>query len=654
MPDVEKSRPEPEELLKLAQREEAAKKRGRLTIYLGAAPGVGKTYSMLSDGRQLKKEGVDVAVGWAESHGRRETEELLEGLEQIHPLSVEYRGFSLFDFNLDQALERKPKLILVDELPHTNAPGLRHLKRYQDVEELLDAGIDVYTTMNVQHLESLNDAITQIISIRVKETIPDTVLDRADEIKLIDLPPEELIKRLHEGKVYTKDIVGIAVEKYFRPGNLLALRELALRAVAGTVDEKMRQYMREYAISGIWPANERVLAAVFASPYAEKLVRSAYRLASELDGELIAFHVETEKSRDFSDQEKTWLNDAIALAQRLGARIVWTKGTDVASEISNYAQKNNVTKVVIGKPRKHRILPALSTNILINTPNIDVYLMDPGTGKVSFPAKPAAAMRLPFKYLAGLAAVAGVVLFDLALKNHLNQVDLLFLLLLAPVVSGLYWGRGPSIFAAAASLLAFDFLFVPPLYSFWISDVTYLFSFAIYLGTAVLVSGLAFGRQNKMKLLRESEAKSIALYGLSRDLIMARNLEQALSILLRHTRQLLKCELAVFMEEEGHLTVKARSEGFEIDTEATGVAAWVLANKQLAGQGTSTLPASRALFVPMMHEEEIVGVLSIMAAPELLKSPEQQVVLDTIARLGAMALERIGKVGAARRTAPTV
>ncbi len=640
----EKPRPAPEELLKLAQREEAARKRGRLTIYLGAAPGVGKTYSMLSDGRQLKKEGADVAVGWAESHGRPETEELLAGLEQIPPVSIEYRGFTLSDFNLDQALERKPKLILVDELPHTNAPGMRHLKRYQDVEELLDAGIDVYTTMNVQHLESLNDAINQIISIRVKETVPDTFLEKAEEIKLIDLPPEELIKRLREGKVYTEDIVGIAVEKYFRPGNLLALRELALRAVAGTVDEKMRQYMREYAISGIWPANERVLAAVFASPYAEKLVRSAYRLASELDAELIAFHVETEKSRDFSDREKAWLNDAIGLAQRLGARIVWTKGTDVASEISNYAQKNNVTKVVIGKPkRRRRVFPALSTNILINTPNIDVFLMDPGTDKVSFPAKPAAAMRLPMKYLASLATAAAVVLVDLALKNHLNQVDLLFLLLLAPVISGLYWGRGPSIFAAAVSLLAFDFLFVPPVYSFWINDGTYFFSFVIYLGTTVLVSELAFGRANKMKLLRESESKSIALYGLSRDLIMAGNLEQALSILLRHTRQLFQCELAVFMEEDGRLAVEAKSDGFEIDSEVIGVAAWVLANKQIAGRGTSTLPESPALYVPMIHEEEIVGVLGIIAAPDLLRSPERQVSLDTIARLGAMALERIGR-----------
>ena len=644
MPDDEKSRPEPDELLKLAQREEAAKKRGTLTIYLGAAPGVGKTFAMLSDGQQLRKEGIDVVVGYAETHGRLETEALIKGLEQIPPVTLEYRGFKLKEFNLDAALERKPRLILVDELAHTNAPGSRHLKRYQDVVELLDAGIDVYTTMNVQHLESLNDVIYQIIAIKVKETVPDTIIDKAEEIKLIDLPPEELIKRLHEGKVYVKDIVGIAVEKYFRPGNLLALRELALRVVAGTVDERMRQYMREYAISGIWPAQERVLAAVFASPNAEKLVRSAYRLASELDAEFIAFHVETEKSRDFTDQESVWLNNALDLAQKLGARIVWIKGTDVANEIADYAQKNNITKVVIGKPRKHYpLLPPLSTNILINTPNIDVYLMDAGTAKVQFPSRSERAFRLPLSYLGSLAAVVAVTFIAFLLKDLLNQVDLLFLLLIAPVFSGLYFGRAPSYVAAFASLLAFDYLFVAPVYSFWIDDLSIIFSFIIFLGTVFVISHLSFHRQNKSRLLKASEARSITLGGLSRDLITARNLEQVLSILLRHTRQLLHCELAVFMKEEGQLIVKAKSDGFEINPEVLGVASWVLANKHKAGQGTSTLPESPALYIPMLYDEKIVGVLGLSGERDVLESQEQQVVLDTIASLGAMALVRIAK-----------
>ena len=637
----EKPRPEPEELLKLAQREEAAGKRGKLTIYLGAAPGVGKTYSMLSDGRQRQLEGMEVVVGYIETHNRPETNALLEGLEQLPPTTIEYRGFTLRDFDLEAALARKPRLMLVDELAHTNAPGMRHRKRYQDVEELLDAGIDVYTTVNVQHLESLNDVVSQIVEIRIKETVPDTIVDRAEEIKLIDLPPEELIKRLHDGKVYVKDIVGIAVEKYFRPGNLLALRELALRVVAGTVDEKMRQYMREYAISGIWPTRERVLAAIFASPYAEKLIRSAYRLASEIDAELIAFHVETEKNPEFSDQEQAWLNGALDLAKKLGARIVWIKGADVASTIADYAQKNNITKVIIGKPRRHRILPTLSSDILINTPNIDVYLMDPGVPAGSMPRRRRFRPTLPLSYLVSLLMVVVAAAVSFLLRDILNQVNLLFLLLLPSILSALYLGRGPSIFASAVSILAFDYLFVPPIYSFGIHDMSYFLSFVIYFGIVVVVAHLALGRRGKLLLLKKSESQSVALYGLSRDLISARNMEQTLSILLRHTRQLFDCELAVFMGKGGRLELKAKSEGFEIDPEVTGVASWVLANRQMAGRGTSTLPESQALFVPMMYEERIVGVMGIRGEQDLLASHEQQVVLDTIASLGAMALARI-------------
>ncbi|MCL4473941.1 MAG: DUF4118 domain-containing protein [Actinobacteria bacterium] len=638
----DEERPEPDELLKLAQREEAAKERGKLTIYLGAAPGVGKTFAMLSDGRQLKKEGIDVVVGWAESHGRLETEALLEDMETVSPVSLRYRGFELKDFNLEAALERRPQLLLVDELPHTNAPGLRHLKRYEDIEEILDAGIDVATTMNVQHLESLNDVINQIVAIRVKETVPDTFVDKAEEIKLIDLPPEELIKRLHEGKVYVKDIVGIAVDKYFRPGNLLALRELALRLVAGNVDEKMRQYMREYAIAGIWPANERVLVAVYASPTAEKLVRSAYRLSSEIDAELIALHVETEKNKDFSEEEKNWLNNALDIAKRLGARIVWMKGADVASEVADYAQKNNVTKVVIGKPRRHKWWPSLSSNILIYTANIDVYLMDPGTG-VPIPRRPGRSLASLTSYFFSLLGVAVVAMFAFLLRDVLNQVDLLFLLLLPPILSALYLGRGPSIASSVVSILTYDYLFVAPFYSFSISDLKFFLSFVIFFGTVVTISNLAVGRRGQLKLLEESESKSIALYGLSRDLINARNLEQAISILVRHTRQLFQCEMAVFMEQDGHLAVEAKSDGFDVDSSVFGVASWSLTNRKMAGRGTSTLPEAHALYIPMRYEEDVMGVMGISAAEKILSNPEQQVVLDTIASLGAVALERIAR-----------
>jgi two-component system sensor histidine kinase KdpD len=277
MADEEFPRPSPEALLQLAQQEEAQKSRGRLTIYFGASPGVGKTYAMLSDARLRQQEGREVVLGYVATHGRAETEALLEGLEIIPPKVFAYKGMQLQEVDLDRIIKRKPSIVLVDELAHTNAPGARHAKRYQDVEELLKAGIDVYTTVNVQHLESLNDVIFQVMGLKVRETVPDTVIQEADEIKLIDLPPEELLKRLDEGKVYVKGIIGIAVENFFRPGNLLALREMALRVVAGSVDSRMLQYMKAHAIAGPWPVQERVVVGVFASPYAEKLVRAAFR-----------------------------------------------------------------------------------------------------------------------------------------------------------------------------------------------------------------------------------------------------------------------------------------------------------------------------------------------------------------------------------------
>ncbi len=379
MVDEEFKRPTPEAMLELAKKEEAQKVRGRLTIYFGAAPGVGKTYAMLADARLRRQDGRDIVVGYVDTHGRAETEALLEGQEIIPPQLIEYKGMRLREVDLERIIKRKPEIVLVDELAHTNAPGSRHAKRHQDVEELLNAGIDVYTTLNVQHLESLNDIVYQIIGIRVRETVPDTVLQAAEEIKLIDLPPEELLKRLSEGKVYVKGIIGVAVENFFRPGNLLALREIALRLVADSVDKRMLNYMEAHAIAGLWPVHERVLVGVFASPYAEKLVRSGFRLASELHAEWIAFHVETEKNRGFSEQEKQWLNKALDLAKTLGARVVWVKGADEAEEIAIYARNHNVTKIIIGKPRHFGLFPTIWQRILTKTPNIDIYLLDART-----------------------------------------------------------------------------------------------------------------------------------------------------------------------------------------------------------------------------------------------------------------------------------
>ncbi len=428
MTDTEPKRPEPESLLAIAKQEETAKKHGKLTIYFGAAPGVGKTYSMLSDARIRKQEGMDVAIGYVETHGREETEALLEGLEIIPLITSEYKGLQLSEMDLDGILARMPRIVLVDELAHTNAPNSRHAKRYQDVEELLNAGIDVYSTLNVQHLESLNDIVFNITGIRVSETIPDTIFQLADKIKLADLPLEKLIKRLKEGKVYTKDMAESAVKRFFKPGNLLALREMSLRLVAGSVDEKMLQYMRAHAIGGPWTATERVLVGVLASPYAEQLVRSAYRIASDMNAEWVAIYVETTKHSQFTDKELEWLKSAMDLAGKLGGRVAWVKGDDVAEEIARYAQSHNVTKIVMGKPRRFGLFPTLARKIMVRTRDIDVFLFA-GKSEQPVPAKKIGIIS-PLNFAISALVVIIGSMFGFLLRDILGQINLLFLMLL--------------------------------------------------------------------------------------------------------------------------------------------------------------------------------------------------------------------------------
>lgn len=641
MAEEEYKRPSPEALLELAQKEEAQGKRGKLTIYFGAAPGVGKTYTMLNDARLRKKEGIDVVVGYVETHGRPETDALLEGLEIVPPLLVKYMGIQLKEVDLGKVLERRPKLVLVDELAHTDAQGLRNAKRYQDVEEILNAGIDVYTTVNVQHIESLNDIVYQITGIRVSETVPDTVMEAADEIEMVDLPPEELIKRLHEGKVYVKDMAGQAVKKFFRPGNLLALRQLALRTVAGSVDEKMRNYMQAHAIAGPWPAKERVLAGVFASPYAEKLIRSGFRLANEIDAEWIAFYVETESHRTLSEKEKEWLNKAMDLAKQLGARLVWVKGSDITEEMADYAMKHNVTKIVIGKPRRFGLFRSIPKKLLSRTPNIDIYLLDARVDPKLIPKKRITITR-PMNYAISIFSVGIMSLIAFLLRNSLEQVNLLFLLLLPIIISALYLGRGPSIAASIISVLIFDYLFVKPYFTFRVSDVEYFVSFIIFIVVVAVISNLASQLRSKVELLKQSEAKNIALYGLSRDLVAAHTVEQTLSFMVQHTLQIFPCEMAIFLPENEKLTAKAKTTGFEVNPQVLGVASWVLHNKLPAGRGTSTLPQTKAYYLPMITGEKITGVAAFdFKQDEHIMTSDKRVVLKTITRLGAMAIERI-------------
>ncbi len=641
MIDTEHKRPEPESLLAIAQQEETAKKRGKLTIYFGAAPGVGKTYSMLSDARMRKQDGIDVIVGYVETHGRAETETLLKGLVTIPPIITEYKGVRLAEMDLDGILARQPRIVLVDELAHTNAPNSRHVKRYQDVEELLNAGIDVYSTLNVQHLESLNDIVFRITGVRVNETIPDNFFQLADEIKLVDLPFEELLKRLKEGKVYAKDMAENAAKRFFKPGNLLALREMSLRLVAGNVDEKMLQYMKVHAIAGPWSATERILVGVLASPYAEQLVRSAFRLASEMDAECIALYIETAKHAQLSDKEREWLKNALNLAEKLGARVVWIKGDDIAEEIARYAQSHNVTKIVMGKPRRFGLFPSLARKIMVHTNDIDVFLFA-GKSEQKIPKKKIGVIS-PLNFVISAVAVIIGSLIGFLFRDILGPINLLFLMLLPVVLIAIFKGRWPSIFAAVLSILIFDFLFIPPYFTFAIADVRYFLSYLMFIAFAFIISNLASDLQYKVQQLQQSESRNTTLYELSLDLVTSQNIDQVLHLMVHHTRQILPCEMAIFLPENGQVSVKASTDMFRINPKELGIANWVWNNGEPAGMGTDTLPEAWAYYLPMKTRDALNGVVGFhFDNPERILTPENKIVIDTIARLGALAIERIG------------
>ncbi len=643
MVDEEHKRPEPEALLEAAQDEETGKKRGKLTIYFGSAPGVGKTYAMLYDARLRKQEGKDVVAGYVEPHGRVETEALLEGLETI-PLRVsEYKGILLKEMDLEAILSRKPQLALVDELAHTNVPGSRHIKRCQDVEELINAGIDVYTTLNVQHLESLNDIVLLIQGIRVRETIPDTFFELADEVKLVDLPPEELIKRLKEGKVYVKDMAERAVGHFFQPGNLLALREMALRLAADRVDVRMRRYMKAHAIAGPWVVKEHILVCVYASPYAEQLVRSASRLSSEMNAEWTALYVETQRDARLSEKERECFANTLETAKKLGARVNWTKGDDVADEIARYAENHNVTKIVLGKPLRFGLFPSLAQKIMVRTRDIDILLFAGKKDEQPHPEKKRAFVYHFDHYVLSLLAVGCISTIGFFFRDILGQTNIVFLQLLPVIFIALFLGRGPSIFATIISVLVFDYVFVPPYYSFTISDLKYFITFIVYLAVVVVISNLALNLRHKVKQVQQSESKATALYGLSHDLVTAQNVDQILSMLVSHAKQLFRCEIAIFLPASGELAVKAATTGFQVDTKEIGVAKWVWTNGKPAGLGTSTLPQAWAYYLPMITTDKVKGIMGFhFENPKQALTPDNQVVLETIANLGALALERVG------------
>jgi two-component system sensor histidine kinase KdpD len=645
----EQTRPSPDALLKAAQREG----RGKFKIFFGAAPGVGKTYEMLVEARRRKTEGVDVVVGVVETHGRAETEAQLAGLEVVPRRKVEYKGRVLEEMDLDAILARRPQLVLVDELAHTNAAGSHHPKRYLDVQDLLAAGIDVYSTMNVQHVESLNDIVARITRIRVRETVPDSVVDSADDVELVDLTPADLIARLGEGKVYVREQAQRALKHYFSPGNLTALRELALRRTAERVDDQMLSYMREHAITGPWGAGERVLVCVDPGPDAANTVRAAKRTAQNLDAELIALYVETERHALLSEAEQSRLAEALRLADQLGAEVVHVPGRSVVEEILAFARSRNVTRVVVGKSRRSRWFELRHGSVvdqLVRSGSGLAVEVAP-SGEKAEPAGPVdwtlGAPLNPGPYLEGalttaLATAAGV-LVDTYIK--LPNVSLIYVV---PVmVAAARHGLVPSLWVSALSVLSFNFFFLPPLYQFTIADPANVLALFFFMFVAALASALGTRTRAQAEAARREARTNAELYAFSRKIAGVIDLDDLLWIVVTHLARLMNAEVAILMPEKspaetGKLALRA---AFPPDSEFTdadlAAARWSWEQERPTGRGTDTLPGGRWLFMPIRTSRSSIAVIGVLSREEAEMSSSARRLLESVGNQTAVAIERV-------------
>lgn len=646
---MEEQRPSPDELLAQLKVDEERERQGKLKIFFGAAPGVGKTYAMLEAAREKRSEGLDVVAGIVETHGRRETEALAEGLELIPRRTIEYSGAVLREFDLDAALNRKPGLILVDELAHTNAPGCRHKKRWQDVFELLAAGINVYATLNVQHIESLNDVVAQITGVVVRETVPDLVLDRADEISIIDLPPEDLLQRLKEGKVYMGEMAERARHNFFRKGNLLALREIALRRTAERVDEQMQTYRQVKGVKEVWPAAERVMVCIGANPRSIRLIRASKRMAASLHAQWMAVSIEAPAKVKPSESDLRQLAEHMRLAESLGAETVTLSGHKASEEILNYARSRNVTKILIGKPThprwKDRIYGSLLDDVVRGSGNIDVYAIS-GESAEALPApavRPALQKWQTRDWLFSLGGVAASTGLAALISSYVSLVDVAMVYLLGIVFTSSFVGRGPSLLATLLSVAAFDFFFVPPFFTLAVHDVKYLVSFVVMFVVALVISSLTLRVREQASAARQRERRTAALYNLSRELAHERGFERLSAAAIRQIGEVFSSKAVVLVSgEKGILEVPFMGPNvFVLDRREASVAQWTFDHHQRAGLGTDTLPGSKALYLPLIASSKTVGVLGILPGPSGVTFDQDQIhALESFANQTALAIER--------------
>jgi two-component system sensor histidine kinase KdpD len=639
-PDPRRS---PEALLERIRHEDEASRRARLKIFFGASAGVGKTYAMLVEAHEQKTRGKGVVVGLVETHGRAETAALVDGLELLPRKQVAHRGVTVPEFDLDAALARKPQLLLLDELAHTNAPGSRHKRRFQDVLELLDAGIDVATTLNVQHVESLNDVVSRVTGIVVRETVPDSLLDRADEIEFVDLPPDDLLTRLREGKVYLPDQAQRAIEHFFQKGNLIALRELALRQAALRVDAQMERYRRTQGIGEPWAVHGRILVAIGDAAPGLKLVRAARALAAEARAEWIVAWVETPAALRASDSARAAILDVLGLAEDLGGETVILSGLRVSDELIAYARSRNVARIVVGKPTRPRwmetVFGSLVSTLVRDSGPIDIHVLraDEEGGQ---PPPQVAAPRTGARAYVGMLAVMSITsALAWACHHFLDPSNLVMVFLLGVLVSAASFGRGPGVVASLLAVGIFDFFFVPPYYTLAVSDTQYLVTFVVMLLTALTVNTLASRMRQQTASARERESRTAALYRLARELAGPAVLDAAAATVA----SVMDGPVAILLPgSDGRLEAAAGDRTlFGAEAHELGVAQWVFDRGQPAGLGTTTLPAARALYLPLEGAAGTCGVLAV-CPPDArrLQDPRQFALLEAIASQVALALER--------------
>lgn len=621
-------------------------KRGKLKIFFGAVAGVGKTYAMLEAARLRKKEGVDVVVGYVETHKRAETAVLLEGLEILPARKIKYRGIELREFDLDASLKRKPSLILVDEFAHTNAPGVRHTKRYQDIEELLNHGINVYTTLNVQHCEGVHDIVAQITGVVVKETVPDNFLEMADEIELIDLPSEELLKRLREGKVYLGPQAERAAMNFFRPGNLIALRQLALRYTARSVDAKMRAYKEMYSISKVWKASDRFLLCISGDPSAMRLIRSAKRIASETGADWIVAYVEAPSltRRSYRQNEVDALMRA---AEKLGAETIVLSGQKISETLLAYARSKNIGKIIVGKPKRSWLSELISGSVVNElarqSGEIDIYILS-GEVEEKIP-KP---ILVPRRHLSWKGVLLSVMIVCLCtMVNSLlfpvvELSNLIMVYLLGVICAAFFFGKRISFFLSLLSVLCFDYFFVPPYFTFAVADVQYVITFFVMFITGLLVSTLAERLRTQMISARLREEHNQILYALNKALSKTSDLEEVIKLAVKHLEEFCKCPVAIFgLDQKKSVIVQARGGlAFLISVNEEGVIQWVYEHGKMAGRGTDTLPGSKGIYLPLIGTEKTVGVIGVLPGDsQLLSDPRKMHFLEMMVTQTALAIE---------------